>query len=188
VFAASKKIAQKIWLAGLLALLSAGCGSVLEDFSLPTLVQTEATPVAPRMQSAFVPSQKIMRVKEYQPVIIQSVHHSNANLKRIEIRINGQPPGAIVSDDRNNAFPADLAQVLLCLKETPHGKIRTARMQECRMEQLRAAGTITPEFPTTTQNVALTWLAKTPGTYQLSLVATDENEQESTIVQRIEVR
>lgn len=148
---------------GLLLVLVMGCSIGIYLLSLLQVVDIEkfnSTNQNPR--SAFVHHQDNLQVGVEQEMRIESYHIGYNKLSELKIFINKQP----LSD-----FPAELA---------------TIQVQNGKANQVDH---LTLSFPSTTWDASFVWIGHTPGTYELSLVVTDDVGQESEpVVQWIEVR
>jgi hypothetical protein len=113
--------------------------------------------------SVFVHHQKDLQVNVGEKLLLDTYHVGQNKLRELEIFVNKQP----LSD-----LPTKLATI-----QSPDN------------EQAVQFDRLTSPFPNTTWNVSLIWIGHTPGTYDLSLVVTDETGHKGEpIVQRIEVR
>jgi hypothetical protein len=155
-----------------LTLLTMGCQTI---GGLEILGFGEATPTPiPWPHSTFVPPRKSVQVAVGQALQIDSYHLSPERLDKVEIFVNGQP---IKSEDTAAAdqaaiFPGQLVNVQVLSEQ---GLVQASRVQ--------------PEFPSAAETVSLIWVSYIPGTYDLSLIATDTTGHKGQpIVQRIEVR
>lgn len=140
------------------------CGFVAALFFLFDVSNVdEAVAISQPPQSFFVAHQRTLWVDDEQVVPIATYHIGKERLTVLEVFINNQPVAE---------FPAELATVQVLLDGQP---VQT--------------NPIEPVFPTRNWEVAIVWMGHTPGTYDLSLVVTDEaGRKGEPVVQRIEVR
>ena len=149
-----------------LAIVTLGCQSLL-DIELPSFGQTPTSDLS-EPQSMFVPPNKRVQILEGKTLHVETYHISTDQLTDIQILVNGQP---LVSQaaDAPDTFTAGQKENLIDIKvQGEQGDvIETAQVK--------------PALPTAKKAVSLQIVGNVPGTYDLSLVATDEAGQQSTI-------
>lgn len=170
-----------------LVLLTSACQS-LPGFNLFSS-GSQRNQAAPR--SNFVAAQGVLLTTVGQPVALETYHVGLTPVATVTVSINGQPAAGEVA-----AFPKQLAaaQVL------ERGQPAQARLQalafpadSCRT-LLQSGGpvsqyNINPDYPASTWTLCHVWTASVPGTYELSVTATDTaGRTGAPIYQWIEVR
>jgi hypothetical protein len=117
--------------------------------------------------------QETVPVLQGQAVQIDTIHLTPALLRTVSIFINGQPVRG------EETAPGD---------PFPDGYVNLLVRSEDRLVK---TGVFRPKWPTREEKLSLVWVGLVPGTYELSLVATDIADPEqpgNKIVQRIEVQ
>ncbi len=151
-----------------LALLAMGCqiSEQLISFSL-----TEP-PVTDRPHSTFVPPRERIQVDLEQILQVESYHTSKDQLGTLEIFVNGQPIRSEKTSGSKGTFPHNLASVAVLIEGQP---VITNAIQS--------------QQPIPAWTVSIQWVGHVPGTYDLSMVVTDQaGHPGEPIVQRIEVK
>ena len=185
----SKKSNIIVLFATTLALLTMACQ--LSEF----INFSSIGPAATGVRSNFVPPREIIQVEVGQPWPIESYHISKNKLEKVEIFVNGQPIRAEKTSGQPT-FPEGLATVQGLIRGRPAREAFTVLKfpaAACRIlldkggpEQTNS---LELKFPSSTWSVCHIWLGYIPGTYDLSVVATDKAGQKGeAIVQRIEVK
>lgn len=117
--------------------------------------------------------QETVPVPRGQAVQIDTIHLTPALLRTISIFINGQP---VSGEETAEGEPF------------PEGYVNLLVRSEDRLVK---TGVFRPQWPTREQELSLVWVGLVPGTYELSLSATDITDPAqpgNVIVQRIEVQ
>lgn len=154
-----------------LALLTLGCQAVSEftSFSL------EGTPVTAEggwPRSTFVPLRERVKVGVGEKLHLESHHLSPDKLDKLEILVNGGPVEAETPTEKGAIFSHKAGAVQISVDAPPGSQ----------------ANTVQPKLSTSAWTVSMTWTAEVPGTYDLSLKATDMAGHPGDLVtQRIEV-
>jgi len=150
-------------------LFALGCGFL--GLGTEEEAETVSRPVQlvlEKPHSTFVPLRNTVQVEVGKPLIMESRHIGPAQLQQVTIAINDpdDPDGNVTT------FPPELATVRV-LNE----------------DQLLSTDIATPALPTKDWTLSLQWVGFTPGTYNLTLQATDvDGKQSDPVTQRIEVR
>lgn len=174
-----------------LALLTLGCQALS---NLEPILFPEPTPT-PRTwpYSAFVPPHKSVEVKVNQPLEIKSHHISTEQLGSVEIRVNGQLLRTEETAGQATTFPGRLIDVEVTYDQS--GQIIgvepdiVAAGQPTDLIEIGQVNLPGQDIPAKSRTVALIWVGRVPGIYELSMVARDVAERRgNTIVQRIEVK
>jgi len=161
----------------LLALLSAtifllGCslGFNFSPFSSDEQAQSSSRPgqlVLDKPYSTFVPSRNTVQAEVGKPLRLESRHVGPAPLQQVTIAIND--PADV--DGNATTFPSALAIVRVLSADPP-----------------LITDVTTPPRPTKDWTLSLEWVGFTPGTYNLTLQATDTAGKGDPVTQQIEVR
>lgn len=152
---------QTFILISLTTLLTLACSTISELTSAPTQAVVTRVIVEDKPLSTFVPAREVIQVPVNEPVEFETYHASDLPIASLVVAVNGQTD-----------FPANLASVEI-------------------IEDGQVIGTTsaTPIYPTSTWPVRVRWIGRVPGTYELSLVATNaEGEAGDPVVQQIEVQ
>lgn len=174
-----------------LALLTLSCQS-LPGFEI---FGGEEVSAAGQPRSHFVPPQQTIQVRVGQPLPLESYHISRNKLSSIKIFINGQPLRTEETAGQS-PFPMELAQAQVLVRDQPpEANLQALTFPSFTCRNLIDKGgpvqrnSLDLEFPSSNWTVCHIWIGRVPGTYDLSLVATDRAGQEGEpIVQRIEVK
>lgn len=183
-----------IWFSIGLVVLSLGCRT-LDGLNLTGSATPTPTPIS-WPHSTFVPSQKSVRVRVGRPLVIETHHLTGMayRLEKLEIFINGQP---IRTEETSGqaTFPPELAAIQIVKPEQAE-PVSPVSLQTAppACQALLLAGNApllnSPEsqFPSAEWNVCYVWIGRVPGTYDLSMVATDNTGARSELIsERIEV-
>jgi hypothetical protein len=101
-------------------------------------------------------------------LLIRSRHTNAADLVAIEVEIDQQPV---------DTFPDELASVTVCWRRHSEGVYRlNTRPDDC--DQPEDSAEINVNWPTTSEELSLTWYGKKPGTYQLTIRPVDRSRGE----------
>ena len=154
-----------------LAWLALGCQAVTEftGFSL------EGTPVTAEQwpHSTFVPARKSVQVGVGEELHLESHHMSPDRLDRLEILVNDEPVIVEASSEEGAIFSYKANTVQIFVDAPLAGQ----------------ANSVQPKLSTSAWTVSMIWIADLPGTYDLSLRATDKlQRRRDFITQRIEVK
>ncbi len=170
-----------------LILLLVGC-------EVPELTFEERAlgPGGPR--SNFVPPQASLRANVGEPLLIESRHTSrNSKLATVSIFVNGQPLPAEETAGQAT-FPEYLGkvEVLGWPAQSEGSEFLILPLSSCRrlsgMGEARPKNPVELEFRSASWSLCHLWIGQTPGTYDLSLRATDRNGNAGQMItQRIEV-
>jgi hypothetical protein len=174
-----------------LAFLTVGCQSLPSFDIFETAEPDEAAP-----RSNFVPPRRDIQIGVGQELPIESYHLASTKLMTVEISINGQPLRGEATAGQPNTFPENLATAQILVRGQPVQATlqRLAFPAPACRNLLQKGGPVQTNAlplqpPSSVWTVCHIWIGWTPGTYDLSLVATDEAGREGEpIVQRIEVR
>jgi hypothetical protein len=148
-----------------------GCRSVLgldesENVGIPTPTPLE------KPYSTFVPLRDVVEVKVNEELLLESYHISQDQLKDLTILVNDQLLRTEATSGYPNTFDSNLATVQVMLDD-----------------QAVVANIATPPLPTSAWTVMVRWIGHVPGTYTLSLQATDTADRVGDpVTQLIEVR
>jgi hypothetical protein len=134
---------------------------------------TGDNPSATGPLSIFVPEQGRALTEATKPLALESRHVSTEGLAKLEIWINNTPVNPALPAEQGTMFTNDAGNILI-LVDAPHNE----------------ANSVKPEYPTNEEWVVrLVWTGDVPGTYDLTLVATDGLGREGNpISQPIEVK
>ena len=192
------KLNRTTWLMISLALFTLACQS-LGSFSSSESEPPERTPVV-LPNSAFVPPAANVQVAVGQPLEITSHHVSprKVPLTEIEIRVNGQALRTEQTASQPGNFPGRFVAGVQVLRDDNTDQIigtQPELLRPIQENELVGIGQVAPDdrdLSETSQTVTLIWVGYKPGTYDVSLIATDAAGQASNsnqpITQRIEVR
>ncbi|MEW5960619.1 MAG: hypothetical protein AB1801_23090 [Chloroflexota bacterium] len=187
------KIRQLIFLVVIVSLLVVFTGCEVPEDRFGWLGGGGPAEGAPH--SNFVSAYHILRVKAGQAIPIESYHLTRAGkLGKLEIFVNDQP---VTSEQvrPDAAFPDTLATLQVLERgraAQPAFSLLEFPAPACRRLLITGgpanAHLIEREFPASYWTVCHVWIGHIPGTYDLSLRATDlDNRPGETITQRIEV-
>jgi hypothetical protein len=151
--------------------LALGCQSIPEftSFSL------EGTPVTAKKwpHSTFVPLRESAQVGVGEELPLESHHMSPDRLDKLEISVNDEPVRLEASSKEGAIFSYKANTVQIFVDAPPAGQ----------------ANSVQPRLSTSSWTVSMIWIANVPGTYELSLKATDKlQSQGKPITQWIEVK
>ena len=186
-----KKSTLTLFLVIGLAFLTTGCQS-LPGFDI--FETSEPDEAAPR--SNFVPPRRDIQIGVGQALPIESYHLASTKLMTVEISINGQPLRTEATAGQPNPFPEHLATAQVLVRaQPPQASLQPLLFPAPACRNLLQKGgpvqtnALSLQPPSSVWTVCHIWIGRTPGTYDLSLVATDEaGLKGEPIVQRIEVR
>lgn len=170
-----------------LVLLTSACQS-LPGFNLFSSggARDEAAP-----RSNFVAARQVLQVNHDQPVAIETYHISGTGVATVTVTINGQPAAGEAA-----SFPRQLAAAQVLERGQPaQARLQALTFPADSCKTLLQSGgpaqryTINPEYPVSTLTLCHVWTASVPGTYELSVIATDTaGRTGAPIYQWIEVR
>jgi hypothetical protein len=154
-----------------LAWLTLGCQAVSEftSFSL------EGTPVTAKEwpHSTFVPLRESVQVDVGKELPLESHHMSPVRLDKLEIFVNDEPVRLEASSEEGAIFSYKTNAVQIFVDAPPADQTNSVR----------------PILSTSAWTVSMIWIANVPGTYELSLRATDKLQcQGDLVTQWIEVK
>ena len=175
----------------ILAFLTVSCQSLPGFDIFETAEPDEAAP-----RSNFVPPRQSIQIGVGQALPIESYHLASTKLMTVEISINGQPLRAEATAGQSNTFPENLATAQVLVRgQPPQASLQPLVFPAPACRNLLQKGgpvqtnALLLQPPSSVWTLCHIWIGRTPGTYDLSLVATDEAGREGEpIVQRIEVR
>ena len=152
-----------------LALLTLGCQAVSE-FTISSL---EGTPVTAEgwPRSTFVPLRERVKVGVGEELHLESHHLSPDKLDKLEILVNGAPAETEAPTEKGAIFSHKAGAVKISVDAPPGSQ----------------SNAVQPKLSTSAWTVSMIWIAEVPGTYDLSLKATDMAGQSDLVTQRIEV-
>jgi hypothetical protein len=168
-------------------LLTSACQS-LPGFNLFSS-GSESNQAAPH--SNFVAAQQVLQARVGQPVAIETHHAGVTPLATVAITINGQPAAGEAA-----SFPRELAIAQVLERGQPaQASLQALTFPADSCKTLLQSGgpaqryTINPEYPVSALTLCHVWTAIIPGTYELSIAATDTaGHTGDSIHQWIEVR
>ncbi len=190
-----------LWLAVLPVLLALACQLPSISWNRSSQSVTETPQTWP--SSTFVPPRQLIQVFVDEPLALESYHVSRTGkLNKLWISVNGQP----LRDEQNAEFPfpGELASFQV-LRREESGLGQPAELpaanfpspfcrrlaQNGRLVQRSALARNAPlelEFPASTWTVCHVWMGHKPGTYDLTIQVTDEQDRPGNVItQRIEV-
>lgn len=170
-----------------LVLLTSACQS-LPGFNLFSSGPA-GNQAAPR--STFVAAQAVLSASVDQPVALETYHVGLTPVATVTLSINGQPAAG-----EGASFPRQLAAAQVLERGQPaQARLQALTFSADSCKTLLQSGgpaqryTINPEYPVSTLTLCHVWTASVPGTYELSVIATDTaGRTGAPIYQRIEVR
>lgn len=174
-----------------LTLWLTGC-QPLPGFKIFTGVESDQT--AP--QSKFVSPRPVIQVGVDQPLPLETQHTGSDKLASVEVFVNGQPLRAEATAGQSNVFPEILATAQVLVRDhSPETALPAVKFQSSACRLLQQFGrTIQTNllplpYPNSRWTVCHIWTGHIPGTYDLSIVATDvQGRKGQPIVQHIEVK
>lgn len=176
-----------------LTILTTACQSPpgLNLFSSDGQQTDQAAPV-----SNFVDRRQSLYARVGEPLTIASYHRGYDKLATLEISVNGQPLRSETTAGQPNVFPENLATTEVLIRGEPaHADLQQAAFPSpaCQYLLVNAGparlSSVPLEPPSSVWTVCHIWIARTPGTYNFSLIAVDNaGHRGDPIVQRIEVR
>jgi hypothetical protein len=154
-----------------LAWLTLGCQAVPEftSFSL------EGTPVTAKKwpHSTFVPLRENVQVGVGEELRLESHHMSPDRLDKLEIFVDDEPVIVEASSEEGAIFSYKSNTIQIFVDAPPIGQTNSVQ----------------PKLSTSAWTVSMIWIADLPGTYDLSLRATDKLQRQGDLItQRIEVK
>lgn len=166
----------------------------LPGFNLFSSGGQEADQAAP--VSNFVDRRQNLQARVGEPLAIASYHRGYEKLARLEISVNGQQLRSEATAGQPNIFPEYLAAAQVLVRGRPaQASLQQLTYPVSACQYLAATGgpvqtsSVPLQPPSSVWTVCHIWLAQTPGIYELSIIAVDEDEHKGEpIVQQIEVR
>jgi hypothetical protein len=159
------------------------------------LTGSNAAAADPR--SSFVPHREILTVDLEEQMIIETYHMSKNRFGSLEILVNQQP----VTDNgsaTNNELASVAVATIKILAPTAEYANGVCIGDKCDVLSTTTISItsdpivilpIQSEYPNNTWNVPLMWTGHVPGTYDLTMVVTDNaGKQGERLTQRIEVK
>ncbi len=148
--------------------------------------------------AAFIPFWAVVQTEVRQPLSLQTFYTSPDRLNKLKalaIKINGQPVkfhrsgGLLLAPYPPAEGEAPASLEAACASNSNYLAVLQISPETIQLADTPVLETLPARFPNSTWPVSLTWYGCFPGTYELSLAATDTaNPESQPVTQRIEVK